>query len=116
MKTITKVYQWIVRLFKGDFANQIIDALNGVHPYLETAYQIVSVLAAITPTPVDDAVIAFIAKWNLIGLLNPASLDPNASQARHDLAFAAIRKAVPTLSDSQINLLIELAYNAFKQK
>lgn len=113
---LSKIIGFVTSFFSKDFAPGVIKALTAVSPYVMKAYPIVKVIAEITPTRLDDQIIAAYEKYGLGHLFNPGI---PKDLALRELAKALLKKDIPegvTVQDYILNTAIELAYAKFKEE
>ena len=111
MKTFwTKLTAFFAKLFTRDFWSRVLQGIETASPYLEVAYEFVSVAAQMTPNRTDDELIALANKLGVPAILQ----SQDKGTAIRDTVAAALKTKFPSLSTSLINRAIELAYGALR--
>ena len=105
----------MLKLFSARVLKFIADFFGVVHtiaPYVQQAMPIVQMIAAMTPTHTDDAVLATYTKLGLQNVFDPTR-DPATSI--RDLAKVLLQKNIKDpVQDSILNAAVELAYSKYK--
>lgn len=102
------------KLFTPETAAGFIKLLELVSPYVNAAYPVVKKVAELTPTKLDDQIIAAYENFNMRDLF-----DPNKSKelALRDLVKEVLkRQLTQPAQDSMLNTAIELAYSKLKME
>lgn len=117
MNWITNFFNSISKFFKRIFSPEIADAvasvLEDLAPIINTAYPIVRKIAALTPTLVDDGLIAL---YDSFGVANLFDETKSKDIALRDLSKEIVRKAFPDVSESSLNTAVEFAYKTLKEQ
>lgn len=114
MNIFNRIVNFFKRLFSKETGEAIERALDKAAPYVAQAMPIVERIAAITPWQTDDEILRAYREYDLEYLFDPSK---DRKVLLRDLAVAAIRglsKDVP--STSLLNLAVELAVNALKDR
>lgn len=98
----------IGRIFKALFRKETLDAIE---KYVAQAENIVATIALLTPTRVDDEILAAYRALKAEGIWNPNLSTADKLRA---LAVYALRQAFPNARDSHLNLAVETAVVAIK--
>jgi hypothetical protein len=101
----------IKRVLDKDLAGKLKRAVEAAAPYIEDVYQLVKLVASLTPTRADDEILAAAEALGVRGLWQP---EEDKAEALRKLVFAAAKKAYPDVPDRLINTAIELAYGALR--
>jgi len=112
MSWLKRIWEWLRGLFRPEFAQRIQAGLEAAAPYLSRAYEIVSLIAALTPTRTDDEILDAARRLGIVEFL----IDPAADRGeilRH-LALEALRRIFPQAPERQLNRAIEVAYGAVR--
>jgi len=101
---------FFARLFGADMWQRLLRGVEIAAPYLEFAYELVSIAAQATPNRTDDELLALARQLGVPAIWQ--SQDKGA--AIRELVAAALRIKWPDLPDRIINRAIELAYGALR--
>jgi len=110
MKTfLSKLRQLLSDLFGGRFADKLLKGVERAVPYIRKAYEVCSVIAALTPnrTPKE-----LLNAADHLGV--PLLAYGTPEEGLRQIAFQALKKAFPNAPDSAVNLAIEMAVGALK--
>ena len=108
-----RVNSFFKKIFSPEFAGAIAGVLEDLAPLVNAAYPIVKQLAALTPTMLDDGLVALYERYGIKDLF-----DENKSKdiALRDLSKELVRQNFPDVSESSLNTAVELAYKTLKQQ
>lgn len=112
MNLLRRIWDLLRRLFRPELADKIQRGLEAAAPYLQTAYEIVSLIAALTPTRSDDEILDAARRLGIIQFL----IDPSADRGDilRRLALEALKRLFPEAAERQLNRAIEVAYGAVR--
>lgn len=111
MSWLKSIGSLFARLFSRDFASKLKRAVEAAAPYIEEVYQLVKLVASLTPTRADDEILAAAEALGIRDLWQP---EQDKAEALRKLVFTAAKKAYPNVPDRLINTAIELAYGALR--
>lgn len=112
MNWLKRTWDRLRRLFRPEIADKIQRGLTAAAPYLQTAYEIVALIAALTPMRSDDQILEAARRLGIIQFL----IDPAADRGAilRQLALEALKRLFPQAPERQLNRAIEIAYGAVR--
>ena len=112
MSWLKRIWEWLRRLFRPDFGERIQRGLEAAAPYIERAYEVVALIAALTPTRADDEILEAARRLGIIEFF----VDPLADRGEilRRLALEALKRLFPQAPERQLNRAIEVAYGAVR--
>jgi len=111
MSWLKKIVGFLKRLFSPETASAIERGIEVVLPYLNYALDIVRTIAALTPTRVDDEILAVIERYTAPFTL-PLPAGQTKGELLHKIALEELRRIFPNATDRALNRAIEIAYGA----
>ena len=101
-----KIGNLLKKLFSKDFRALVEDLAEMALPFVEA-------IAAATPNRTDDEIVAIYKQYRQEGLYDPSK---PVDLLLRDLAVALLRDFAPGAAGRILNLAVELAYNAYRNK
>jgi hypothetical protein len=98
-------------LFDGRFGNALLAGIERAAPFMDQAYNIVKLVAELTPTRADDEILAACDRMGVPAVFAAGSDKPAALRY---IALEALKKAFPHAEERQLNRALEIAYGALK--
>jgi len=107
MKRIRSIIRAVIR-----FARRLFSP--STKRYIDMALPIVEVIAAMTPTRIDDEILAAYRRFGLEQLFDPRK---DKAVLLRDLAVEVLRQKIrDPLPRRLLNLIVELAYNIYRER
>jgi hypothetical protein len=108
-----RLIEWIKRLF-GSLGAAIGLGVRMAAPYVGEIYQLVRRAAELTPTRMDDEILALCDELGVPRLLHLPPSSEERGRVIADIIVAAAKKRWPDAPERRIRRAIELAYGALR--
>jgi hypothetical protein len=111
---VTAVGGFLLGYFRGDVADLITKGVKQAGPYLQPAYQLVTIAVTLTPTRADDEILALVNRFGLSQALDLSIPPEERGPMIFDMVVNALKGQFPDAETRRLRRAVELIYGGQK--